>query len=283
MLHSCRLALAPPGAANDVTLPRGPTGPRAPKGMATVPMVRIPPWYRPLRRPATVVRLLALIACLGALAGCGGGAKTANVDTKDILARVSGRLDTVKSVHFVAAIDGAAYIDTARTIQLRSADGDIVPPDQMKTKIKIAVGPANIDVSLVAIGQDKYQTNPITGQWGPAQAGFDYSPTILFDNDKGLSSVVKQLRDVERLSDQAVDGQDAYHLRGKVDRAAIEPISSGAIEGDPVTAELWIAKDSANLLKLVLTEPTTPNKPKPTVWTLTLDKYDQPVAITRPQ
>ena len=64
-------------------------------------------------------------------------------------------------------------------------DGDIVTPDQMQTKIKIGLGSANIDVSLVTIGNDNYQTNPVTGQWGPAQPGFDYSPTVLFDKDKG--------------------------------------------------------------------------------------------------
>jgi hypothetical protein len=226
---------------------------------------------------------LLLIATLVALAACGGSTKSGGTDTKAILDGAAKRLDTVKSVHFDAVIDGAAYIDTARTIQLRSANGDIVTPDQMQTKIKIGLGPANIDVSLVAIGPDKYQTNPVTGQWGPAQPGFDYSPTVFFDKEKGLSSVVGKLRDVQQLPDEKVNGVDAYHLKGTVDRAAIEPITSGAIEGDPVATELWIAKDSSNLVKLVLTEPQTSNKPKPTVWTLTLDKYDQPVTITRPQ
>ncbi len=215
-------------------------------------------------------------------AACGGESNS-EVSTQEILTRAAQRLDTVKAVHFNAVIDGAAFIDTARTIQLRSADGDIVPPDQMQAKIKIAAGPANVDVSLIAIGPDKYQTNLFTGQWGRAQAGFDYSPTVLFDKQRGLSSVVGKMREVERLSDETVAGQPAYHLRGKVDRATIEPMTSGAIDGDPVTAELWIAKDSANLLKLVLTEPPTPGKAKPTTWTLTLDRYDQPVTIARPQ
>ena len=200
-----------------------------------------------------------------------------------ILASTAKRLDAVTSVHFSALISGDAYIDTNRTILLRTANGDIVTPDRMQTKITIGLGTANIDVSLVTLGNDKYQTNPITGQWGPAQEGFDYSPTVFFDKQKGLSTVVGKLRDVEQLGAEKIDGQDTYHLKGKVDRAAIEPITSGAIEGDPVATELWIAKDSYNLVKLVLTEPQTPTKAKAAVWTLTLDKYDQPVTITRPQ
>ncbi|HEU5326727.1 MAG: LppX_LprAFG lipoprotein [Thermomicrobiales bacterium] len=223
---------------------------------------------------------LLVIGCL--LLACGGGS-TKNTSTQDIINHVAARLDAVKSAHFAATIDGVAYIDTSRTIQLRSADGDIVPPDKMSAKIKIAIGPANVDVSLVTIGQDRYQTNPLTGAWGPVQPGFDYSPAILFDKDKGLSSVIKQMQNVERLGDDKVDGQAAYHLRGKVARAALEPLSSGAIEGDPVAVELWVAQDSSNLLKVVLTEPQTPNKPKPAVWTLTFTKYDQPVTIERPQ
>jgi hypothetical protein len=231
--------------------------------------------------PLRWILLVALIAA--ALAGCSRSSNGPTVDTKTILDNAAKRLDMVKSVHFDALIDGDAYIDTSRTVQLKSASGDIVTPDQMQTKIKIGLGGVNIDMSLVAIGSDRYQTNPVTGQWGPAQPGFDYSPTVFFDREKGLSTVLGQLRDVESLPDEKIDGQDTYHLKGKVDRAAIEPITSGAIEGDPVATELWIAKGSNNLVKLVLTEPQTPGKPKPAVWTLTLGKYDQPVTITRPQ
>lgn len=224
-----------------------------------------------------------LVALL--LAACGGssGGGGAQVDTKTILDNTAKRLNEVKSVHFDVAIDGDAFIDTSRTIALRSASGDIVTPDQMQTKIKIGLGSANIDVSLVTLGTEKYQTNPVTGQWGPAQAGFDYSPTVLFDKEKGLSTIIGKLRDVEQLGDEQVNGQNAYHLKGKVDKAAIDPITSGAIEGDPVNVDLWVAKDSSNLLKLVLSEPQTPNKAKPATWTLTFDKFDQPVTITKPQ
>ena len=88
---------------------------------------------------------------------------------------------------------------------------------------------------------------------------------------------------MRQLPDEKVGGQDAYHLQGKADRALVEPMTSGAIDGDPITADLWIDKANSNLLKLVLTEPQLPNKAKPAVWTLTFDKYDQPVTITRPQ
>lgn len=226
---------------------------------------------------------LAILAVAVALAGCGGTSSSSSGDPKTILDNTAKRLDAVKSVHFEALIDGEAYIDTARTVQLKSAGGDIVTPDQMQTKIKVGLAGVNIDMSLVALGNDRFQTNPVTGQWGPAQPGFDYSPTVFFDKEKGLSTVIGKLRDVEQLPDEKIDGQDTYHLRGKVDRAAIEPITSGAIEGDPVTIDLWIVKGSHDLAKLVLVEPQTPGKAKPATWTLTLGKYDQPVTIARPQ
>lgn len=245
---------------------------------------------QPCRTPSVeramrlVLAAALTLTILGVLAACGGGKSTpgGGPDSTTILAKTAERLNAVKSVHFNATIDGAAYIDEARTVQLRSATGDIVVPDQMQTKITIAAGAANVEVSLVALGNDRYQTDLLTGRWGPAQAGFDYSPTVLFDPNQGLSSVVGKLRDVEMLGDETVNGQATYHLRGKVDRATIQPMTSGAIDGDPVTAELWIAKDSSTLLKLVLTEPPLPDKPKPATWTLTLDKYDQPVTIARP-
>ena len=225
--------------------------------------------------------LLALLALV--LTACGGNAsQSGELDTPTILARTAARLNAVKSVHFEATVDGVAYLDATRTIQLRSATGDIVVPDQMQARITIAIGSANVEVSLVALGDERYQTDLLTGRWGPAQPGFDYSPTVLFDRSQGLSSVLGKLRDVERLDEETVNGQAAYHLRASVDRAAIAPITSGAIAGDAVTAELWIAKDTFNLLKLVLTEPPTPGKATPATWTLTLDNYDQPVTITPP-
>jgi hypothetical protein len=230
--------------------------------------------------------LIAVCALLIGLSGCGGnggGGTTSTVDTKTILESTSKRLNEVKSVHFEMAIEGAAYIDTERTTQLRSANGDIVPPDQMQTKLKAAVVSVNLDLSLVAIGNDRFMTDPLTGRWGPAQPGFDYSPTVLFDKQQGLSTVIGKLTDVEQLAVEQVNDVEAYHLRGKADRASIEPLTSGAIDGEPITVEFWVAKDSFNLLKLVLTEPKTPDKAQPAVWTLTFSKFDEPVTITRPQ
>lgn len=233
-------------------------------------------------RPGALASLLAL-ALLLALAACGGGATpTPALDTTTILKQTAARLDAVKSVHFAATIAGSAYLDAARTVQLRAATGDIVVPDQMRAKITVAVGAANVDLQLVTIGNDKYQTDLLTGRWGPAQPGFDYSPTILFDKSQGLSSVLGKLRDVQRLADEPVAGQPAYHLRGTVDRATIQPLTSGALDGDPVTTDLWIAPGSYNLLQLVLTEPKTAGKPQPATWTLILSNYDQPVTIERP-
>ena len=233
-------------------------------------------------RAGWLVYLGAICALVLGLSGC-GGSKASTTDTRTILDSAAKRLDAVKSVHFALAIDGAAYIDTARTTQLRSANGDIVPPDQMQTKIKVAVVTINLDLSLVSLGADRYMTDPITGRWGPAQPGFDYSPTVLFDKQQGLSTVLGKLKDVEQLATEQVNGVETYHLRGKADRASIEPLTSGAIDGDPITAEFWVAKDNYNLIKLVLTEPQTPDKPKPAVWTLTFSDYDKPVTITKPQ
>jgi hypothetical protein len=233
---------------------------------------------------AWLTSLIAICVLVGGLIGCGGGnGGTSNLDTATILDSTSKRLNALKSVHFGLAIEGAAYIDTGRTTQLRSASGDIVPPDQMQTKLTAAIATLNFDVSLVAIGSDRYMTNPVTGQWGPAQAGFDYSPTVLFDKDQGLSTVIGKLKDVEQLATEKVNGVDTYHLRGKAARADVESMTSGAIDGDPIGVEFWVAKDNFNLLKLVLTEPQTPDKPQPAVWTLTFDKFDAPVTIARPQ
>ena len=232
---------------------------------------------------AWLTTFFAIFVLVTGLAACGGGGEASNIDTATILDSAAKRLDAVKTVHFTVAIEGPAYIDTQRTTQLRSANGEIVPPDQMQTQLTASLANVNFDISLVAIGNDRYMTNPITGQWGPAEAGFDYSPTVLFDKEQGLSTVLGKLRDVEQLAVEKVNGVDAYHLRGKADRATIEPLTSGAIDGDPIGVEFWVAKDNFNLVKLVLIEPQTPDKPQPAVWTLSFDKYDVPVTITKPQ
>jgi len=236
---------------------------------------------------AWLTSLIVIYALVGGLVGCGGskggGTPTLALDTATILTSTSKRLDALKSVHFTVAIDGPAYIDTGRTIQLRSATGDVVPPDQMQTKLTAAISTINLDVSLVAIGADRYMTNPVTGQWGPAQEGFDYSPTVLFDKEKGLSTVIGKLTDVEQLPTEKVNGVDSYHLRGKAARADVESLTSGAIDGDPIGVEFWVSKDNFNLTKLVLTEPQTPDKAQPAVWTLTFSNFDTPVTITKPQ
>ena len=63
-----------------------------------------------------LVYLGVFCALVLGLSGCGGngGSKTSTTDTKTILDATAKRLDAVKTVHFDLAIDGAAYIDTAR-------------------------------------------------------------------------------------------------------------------------------------------------------------------------
>jgi LppX_LprAFG lipoprotein len=201
----------------------------------------------------------------------------------EILASASQRLAATPTIRFKLQVEGDTYIDSLHTLQLIEADGDLVRPDRVRTEFKIkALGRATVTIQMIIIGNQWWTTDLITGKWGPAPGEFEYDPSVLFDNQGGIGPVMDHVQNAKRLDDEKVNGRQAFHLQAVVDESVIGPLTYNTMEGSPITVDLWIDKETDDLLRARLAEPPREGPDKPAVWTLDLSHHGDKISIDPP-
>lgn len=229
-----------------------------------------------------LIGAVSAIALLS-LAGCGEPAPVAKPMTPEqILEAASTRLAETESVHFVLNVAGDTFIDSAKTIRLLGAEGDLARPDRVQTTFQAEVLGRAVSLQLITIGDQSWTTNILTGEWGPAPQEFAYRPDILFSTQDGIGPVMGRVDDVSRAPDEEIDGRPVYHLTAKVDESIVGPLTYYTITGSPVTVDLWIDLETDNLLRAHLAEPPTEDGDDPAVWMLDLSHHDQATEIEPP-
>lgn len=198
-----------------------------------------------------------------------------------LLAELDEQWAETNSVHFTLDIDGATYLDAGEQIELKSAEGDLARPESARATATIQGGFIPFDVEMVTIGDDAWVTNFITGNWEAAPAGFDFNPALLFSDTEGLSAVLlDDLRDAELVGTENIDGRRAHHITGLVSEDDIEDLVAGALLGDDLRVDVWMDENTAEVLRLRISEPETEDDP--TAWIMNFSDHNEPVEIEAP-
>jgi hypothetical protein len=141
---------------------------------------------------------------------------------------------------------------------------------------------ATVTIQLITVGEESWTTNLITGDWEPAPPEFNYSPAILFDEQEGIGPVMGRVEGAKLLEDEEINDRDTYHVVAQVEHDAIDPITAGTMVGTPVTVDLWIDKETSDLLRVRLAEPPSEDRDNPATWTLDLFDHGTKVEIEPP-
>ncbi len=203
---------------------------------------------------------------------------------RSILEASSQRLAETNSLHFSLSVDGTTYIDDGRTIQLDSAEGNVVRPDKVQASFKAEIqGLAISTIRLITVGDQSWTTNIITGDWEPAPSEFGYDATVLFSDTEGLSYVMLNAVEPVKLPDEELNGRGVYRIQTTGDAALIGPVTSDTMLGYPVGIDIWIDKETYDVVKVVLVEAPTPEKDEPATWTLDLSRQNEEITIVPPE
>jgi hypothetical protein len=225
-------------------------------------------------------------AVLVGLTGCGPEAPTPTatpaLSAADLLALASRRLAETPTVHFVLEVEGDTFVDGAGTIRLLGADGDLRRPDRVRTTFQVEIMGRAVTLQLITIGERSWTTNILTGEWGEAPLEFAYQPDILFSTQDGIGPVMGRVDDVALLPDEEIEGRAVHHLRATVDDTVVGPLTYYTISGSPVTVDLWIDRETHDLLRARLSEPPGEERPNPAVWNLALSHHGEEIAIEPP-
>lgn len=207
---------------------------------------------------------------------------TPALSATDLLASTSRRLAETPTVHFALDVEGETFIDSARTIRLLGAEGDLQRPDRVQTTFQAEIVGRALSLQLITIDEQSWTTNILTGEWGEAPLEFAYRPDILFSMQDGIGPVMGRVQDVTRLPDEELDGRTVHHLRAAVDDTVVGPLTYYTISGSPVTVDLWIDQVTHDLLRARLSEPPGPDRPNPAVWNLELSHHGEEITIASP-
>ncbi|MGH2560977.1 MAG: LppX_LprAFG lipoprotein [Thermomicrobiales bacterium] len=200
----------------------------------------------------------------------------------DILERASARIADTESLSFALDVEGPTYVDSAETMQLLEATGELVRPDSVHSRFKVKVlDSVTITMEIITVGDETWATDLITGNWGEAPVEFMYNPSILFDADDGVGPVMERVTGEKRLEDSEIRDRDVFHVQAEVEPDVIGPLTANTLTGAPITVELWIDQTTFELLRAKLAESTT-DEEDPSVWILDLDDHGKSFEIAPP-
>lgn len=231
----------------------------------------------------------ATVVASGASAGTGGEIVELDDGAVADLAADPGAIITdaalamaqVRSVEFGLERSGAPiFIDQFDSIALDKLRGQFTVPTRAQAELTVTIDD-NLTTRLgaVAIDDEVWISNPVTGNFETLPAGYDIDPSRFFDPEGGWQPLLANMRDVTLVG---IDdrGGDRYHLRGIAPAAEVRNITVGLVRDQDVPVDLWIHPGTTLVTHA---EFDTVIDGGESTWALTLDRYGDTFTIEPPE
>lgn len=216
------------------------------------------------------------------LTACGGDAP-ADLPPQEMVARAAAQMERLPGFHFVIDRSGApAFVDPDETISFGGAVGDYVAPDRARATVRVILPGLVTELNVISIGAVQWETNVATGQWDELPPNWGFNPAALFDPEVGLPTILAHdLAEAALAGTERVGGTELYLVTGRVAGERPFRLSNGLIGPEPLAAQLWIAPETFELHRLVVTEAAAEGS-EPSVWQIDFSEFGQVVAIEPP-
>ncbi len=254
-----------------------------------MPSVLPPPF--PAKRLLWGTLTIVVLTAMGT-AGCGGSEQNANEPTGPTLAASASVIQSasaaamgeVSSVRFELSVSGAPiYIDRFESISLDGLIGEFSVPRSAQAALDVEVdGSLKTQLAAVAIDDEVWLSNPITGRFETLPEGYDIDPSRFFDPQDGWRPLMAGLTDVELVGRERREGDNGgerYHLVGTATADQMREITAGLIGNQDVRIDFWI-QPVTGLVRSA--EFTTETSGQTVDWTLELSAYGDEFTIVVP-
>jgi hypothetical protein len=192
----------------------------------------------------------------------------------------------MEGFHFILDRTGLpAYLDPDESISFRRAEGFFVAPDKGIAEVRVIVPGFITDVSVVSIDDIQWETNLLTNEWNQLPPDWGFNPTVLFDADIGIQSILASdmvnhsLTGTEKLDNGSK--ANLYVVEGDLVGDKIFQMSYGLIGPEDLKVKLWIAPETFELHRVLLTDPNREAE-EPTVWQVDFLEFERVVDIEPP-
>jgi hypothetical protein len=209
-----------------------------------------------------------------------GAVADPDADIEQVVADAAAAMAGVTSVEFRLDRSGAPiFIDQFESLALDSLIGQFSIPTRARAQLTVTVdGNLTTEIGAVAIDDEVWISNPVTGDFETLPPGFDIDPSRFFDPEGGWQPLLANLREVELVG---IDdrGGDRYHVRGIAPAAEVQNITVGLVRDQDVPVELWIHPGTSLVTRA---EFTTSIDGAESRWVLDLGRYGESFTIRPP-
>lgn len=231
--------------------------------------------------------MLVVAASTLLLTACGGGGEdlggpklaTDAAALQDLAATAMGE---VTSVRFGLDRAGApVFIDPAESIALDRIDGRFSAPGSADAILDVTVNDSlGTKLGAIAIDEEVWLSNPVTGNFETLPVGFDIDPSLFFDPMGGWQPLVEDLTDVTFVAEEQRDELTRYHLTGTAPAERMQAITAGLVRGQDVDLDLWLHPVTAAVTSI---EFSTEFDGATSNWVLELTEYGETFEIVPPE
>ena len=231
---------------------------------------------------------LSALATSLIIAACGGGGAdeptepTIPADATSIVAASAIAMGATESVRFELQRSGApVYIDQVEQLALNSVVGQFTVPGSAQAVLQVEVDGGLIsELGAVALDDEIWLSNPITGAFEPLPAGIDLDPSLFFDPQGGWQPLMEGLTDVELVGTEERGGADRYHITATAPADRVETITAGLVQDQDVDIDFWIQPVTGHVRSV---EFTTTVGGDDVEWKLELSEYGEDFDIQPPE
>lgn len=231
---------------------------------------------------------------LGAVAACGGDTSndeatgpTIPPEPAAIIEASSTAMGAVESVEFELLREGAdAFIDNFESISLNRAKGQFTVPRSAQAVLEVEVnGSLTTELGAIALDDEIWLSNPVTGEFETLPAGYDLDPSLFFDPENGWKPLMANLTEVTLIGTENLDGGDRYHISGTAPAEQVAIITARLVRNQDVVIDFWIQPVSGLVTRAEFSTgvPGDDSSGAMIDWTLRLFDYGKDFDISPPE
>jgi hypothetical protein len=230
--------------------------------------------------------LLTLIFILASCqSGCGSSSNNINKPAlptaPQLISQAQNAIQQVKSYHFNLSTAHSGKT-TSNAIQINKVDGDIEVPDKLQAKANaMALGFA-ITTQIIAIANQQYYTDPITGLWTQTTNLLD--PRTITNSHTGFAGILGHIEQLTSPIKSNVSGIPCWSINGTLDAQYLSVITGQTTQpGHRMNTTICIGQSDSLLYSLRMQGIALQSDTMQTVRTILFSRFNESLRISEPQ
>jgi hypothetical protein len=230
----------------------------------------------------TIGGLFTLILILASCqSGCGNSIKPSLPTAPQLISQAQDAIQKVKSYHFNLTTTHPGKT-TSNAFQLNKVDGDIEVPDKLQAKANATALGFAVTTQIIAIANQQYYTDPITGTWTQATNLLD--PRTITNSHTGFAGILGHIEQLTPPIDSNVNGIPCWSINGTLDAQYLSVIIGQTTQpGHTMHTTVCIGKSDNMPYLLRMQGIALQGDTVQTVRTILFSHFNESLRIIKPQ